>query len=389
MDLTLTQRNARVEDVIDLLNQQADVKYDVVVSSDRIRYAQGHVVIVDGAAVIDDNGVGTTDAFLSPTDVFEDGLSARLGIPRAYVRTLRDTERDHDGEDTPYLDVLDANVNLWLDHNQRNYMVRGFRVDDHRQVGIARAFLSDRFAVIDHIDAVMAVLDGIASTGLEGVTFDSADLSERTLRVKISAPEVTAVAREFLRGYRSPFTGATGDDLPVISAGLALSNSETGGGAFSISPQITVLVCNNGMTRKFEALRKVHVGGQLEEGVVAWSAETRSNALELVKSQAADAVRTFLSTDYIEGVAQELDAKAGAEVRNATDVLERVAKTMRYTEDEQKSILDFFVRGGQATAGGVMQAVTAYAQEVEDPDRAAELEEGAFDVLNATLAAVR
>lgn len=389
MDMSLTARNAKVEDVIDLLNAQQDVKYDVVVSSDRIRYENGLVVIRDGATRIDEDGVGMADAFLSPTDVFEDGISSRLGIPRAYLRRLRDEHADHAYEGNRYGETLDANVNLWLDHEPRNWTVRGFRTDDPDSVGIARAFLSDRFGFIDHIDTVMAVLDGIASTGLDGVEFESADLSERKLRVKISAPQVTAVAREFTRGYRSPFTGETGDALPLISAGLVVDNSETGGGAFRISPHITVRVCKNGMTRTFEALRKVHIGGQLEEGVVNWSDETKGQALELVKLQAKDAVSTFLSEGYVETVAAELDAKAGAPVADAVDTLERVGKAMKYTEDEQKRILDYFIRGGQATAGGVVQAVTAYAQEVDDPDRAAELEEGAFAALEAALVAVR
>ena len=46
--------------------------------------------------------------------------------------------------------------------------------------------------------------------------------------------------------------------------------------------------------------------------------------------------------------------------------------------------MTFFIQSGDATAGGVMNAVTATAQVLTDPDRANELEDVALDVLTAT-----
>jgi len=46
-------------------------------------------------------------------------------------------------------------------------------------------------------------------------------------------------------------------------------------------------------------------------------------------------------------------------------------------------VFDFFIRGGQISAGGVMQAVTAYAQTVEDPDRAYDVERAGVPALEA------
>ena len=51
-----------------------------------------------------------------------------------------------------------------------------------------------------------------------------------------------------LAGYRSPFTGASGADNPVVFAGFVITNGETECGAFSPTPQLVVQVCRNGMT---------------------------------------------------------------------------------------------------------------------------------------------
>jgi hypothetical protein len=47
---------------------------------------------------------------------------------------------------------------------------------------------------------------------------------------------------------------------------------------------------------------------------------------------------------------------------------------LRFTDEEAAGVLDHFIRGGQVTAGGVMQAVTSFSQTVPNADRAYELE---------------
>ena len=44
-------------------------------------------------------------------------------------------------------------------------------------------------------------------------------------------------------------------------------------------------------------------------------------------------------------------------------------------------ILGFFIRGGQMTVAGVANAATAYAQTVDDPEVAAQMEQGAARLL--------
>lgn len=398
----LSLRDAALPDLVELLKQQRDVQYDVVVPASKLRSVDGQLVVVGGAARITDDGIDDADAVLVPTDICDDGISDKLGIPRQYLRTLRtsgvvctlddsgispDRHADHG---TP---LVDANVNAWLQAQPgRMFLIRGFRVDDPDQPGIARAFLSDRYAPIDNYDVLLAALDGIKQAGVK-VDVHDGQLTERNMRLAVSAPEITALAPTLLGNYRSPFGPAGGtvqmDDgrvVPTVEAGFEIRNSETGGGAFSIVPRLRIPICRNGMTVTKDALRAVHIGGRLDEGVVRWAADTQKHALTLVRSKVRDAVLTFLDVDYIAKVIAGIEEKSGTPVESAAATIQRVAKIHAFTDTEAASILDCFIKSGDVTAGGVMQAVTAAAQLVPDPDRAAEFEDMALDVL-ATAAA--
>jgi hypothetical protein len=264
-------------------------------------------------------------------------------------------------------------------------MLRLFRGDEPGTVGIARAMLSDRYRVVDHLDVLTAALQGVRDTGTE-VQVVGADLSERRMVVRIQAPEVQALAPELLAGYRSPFSGASADDNPTVFAGLQLSNSETGGGAFTIVPRLVVQVCTNGMTVTKDAVRAVHVGGKLDEGVVRWSDATQQKNLELVQAKARDAVATFLDVDYMRQVIARATEQATAELTDPAKAVEQVGKRLGFTAEQTAGVLGHFIKGGQTTSGGLMQAVTSYAQTVADPDVAHDLEGQGFAALELAYA---
>ena len=85
-----------------------------------------------------------TTGTYTPTEVCDQGVADKLGIPAAYLRRLR--------EHKPGL--YDANVNAWLDGDERRFLLRCLRprlgggpgsgagvpvrrVQDHRQPGRA------------------------------------------------------------------------------------------------------------------------------------------------------------------------------------------------------------------------------------------------------------
>lgn len=411
MTLEMTTRNASLEDLAKLLQDQNGRKLDAVVSSTAIRSENGLIVVKDAEPTLDESGVTPTDGLYRPTTVFDEGLAEKLGIPSVYLKKLR--------QERP--DLFDANVNGWLHGapdrevvlpngqtmtahpDGRKFLLRLFRGDGGE--GVARAFLSDSYKMIDNLDVLTSALDGVREAGIE-VEIDSCDLTERRMYVRLVSPQVSALAPVLLRNYRSPFEHGPGDaprgywnqqrarefarlgdrfgwsgDMPILFAGLVIGNSETGGGAYSITPQIKVLTCWNGLNMTQDALRKVHLGEKLDDGIVKYSDDTQRKNLELVKAQTRDAVATFLNVEYIRAKIEQMEEKAGKPIEHPQATVETVGKTLRFSQETIAGVLDHFIRGGQVTAGGVMQAVTSYAQTVDDADEAFEMEAQALRAL--------
>ena len=377
--LTTDARNTDLPNLVDMLKVQSDVRYDVVVPASGIEMRDGNVIVKDGTARFAEEGLYTEDATLVPTPICDEGISKRFDIPLKYVRRMRsrvDSDISEMAKDDGTL--LDQNINYWLEAEpNRRHLVRGFLTDGAGEPGIARAILSDRYRTIDNYDVLMATLDGVKQAGVS-IDIDGADLSDRRMCVRITCPEVSEYATGLLDGYRSPFTGDTGADNPTIFAGLVIKNSETGGGAFTIVPRLVVQVCSNGLQMTKDAMRAIHLGGKLDEGVVQWSDDTQQNELTLVTSKARDAVSTFLDVDYMRTKIAELQNLAGIEVSHPVDTIDRIARKTGWSDVEEANILSHFIKGGQTTALGVAQAVTSFAQTVESPDRQDELETSAL-----------
>lgn len=376
MTIQTTTRNADLGDLVALLKDHQGRTLDVVAPAASLFSQDARLIIKGTEPVLGEDGVTMGDGTYTPTVVADEGIADKLGVPVAYLKRLR-VERP---------DLYDANVNGWLygapegdGPDRRKFLVRCFRGEEGTGGGVARAFLSDSYRTIDNLDVLTAALDGVREAGAD-VTIDGADLTERRMVVRVTAPEVQALAPTLLRGYRSPFTGETGTDNPTMFAGFVISNSEVGGGAFTIVPRLVVQVCRNGMTIKRDALREVHLGGRLSEGVVRWSQATQDKNLALVRSQAADAVRTFLDVDYMRKTIERLEARA-EDVVETPEQVETVTRAAGYTKSDQDGILGYFIRGGQTNRAGVVNAITAYAQTVEDGDAAYDLESKAVGIL--------
>jgi hypothetical protein len=394
MTVQTTARNATLADLAELLTEQNGRKVDIVAPASKIRSLGGNFVIEGTESILSAEGVTQTDGTYRPTTVCDEGVASKLGIPLAYVRKLR--------EERP--DLYDANVNGWLrgarmperlsiegerawrdSHpaDPRSFMVRCFRGDGDGP-GVARAFLSDSYKVIDNLDALTAALAGVRQAGAN-ISVTGCDLTDRRMYVRIEAPEVTALAPTLLENYRSPFSGQSGRDLPVVSAGLVISNSETGGGAFTIVPRFVVKVCSNGMTITKDALRAVHLGGKMDEGVIQWSAETEQKQLDLITSKAKDAVATFLNVDYMERVIRSIEATAATPLTDSVKVIESVGSKL-FTKEQTAGVLDHFIKGGDVSAGGVLHAVTSFAQTIDDADVASDLEANALRAMELAAA---
>lgn len=369
MTIISTQRNTDLQALAAMLQEQQVRKVDVVAKASAIRAEGGRLIISGVEPILDEEGVTVSDGVYLPTDICDEGISGKLDIPLAYVRRLREQ----------HLPLWDSNVNGWLERDPaKQFLVRCFRGEEGGE-GIARAFLSDRYSTMDNLDALLSTLDGIRDAGVD-VDITGCDLTERRMQVRVTCPQVRAAAPTLLKGYISPYSGLRGDENPIVFAGFVLSNSETGGGAWSITPRIVVEVCANGMTISKDAMRQVHLGGKLEQGTVNWSADTVSKAAALIRAKTKDAVATFLTEQYLTETVAAMEEKAGKEVDGIAAV-KVITKSLKFTDAETEGILSFFVKGGQMTVGGVANAATAYAQQVSDPEVATSLEVGAAKLL--------
>lgn len=410
----ISTRNAGLQDLLDLLLTQNAAKWDAVVPMQAITSSGGVLQI---AGMGPDGPTGEAGQFL-PTEIMDGHVADRLGVPVKYVRWMRENRTD----------LFDANVNGLVhgcpsgpgeaaarrmvaeirepipglpvyDPDGRTVLVRTF-INQGGGQGIGRALLSDRYASYDNIDMLMALLEGVKETGFD-VTVSGCDLSERRMVVRMDAPDLMVHAPELLKGYRSPFGEGQGGTYgtygvtareegrkvgDIVSGGIIGTNSETGGGAWSIAPYFRFLACTNGMTITKQAMRAVHLGGKLDEGVIRWSEDVEVKNVDLIVAKTKDAVTTFLDTTFMEKVLADLTEKAVKPIEDPAKMVEIVSQRMHYTDDQRAGILDHFIKGGQVTCGGIMQAVTSWAQEVADPDAAYDLETSAIEALEVAYA---
>ncbi len=119
-------------------------------------------------------------------------------------------------------ELLVHNVNVWLEKNPRNYFIRGME-------DCARAFLSDRYRVIDHLDVLMYALKELQVHEAE---VEDCFLSEIEMNIKVKSQKL----RDFVRHK---------DDL--IIGGLYLTNSETGDKVLRVEHQLFRDKFSNGM----------------------------------------------------------------------------------------------------------------------------------------------
>lgn len=369
-------RNATLADLAELLRDQQGRKVDIVAPAAAIRARAAQLVVADTAPVLGPDGVTMTAGSYTPTDVCDQGIADKLGIPAAYLRRMRELKPG----------LYDANLNGWLDGDDRRFLLRCLRPGTGDGAGgVARAFLSDGYKIIDHLDVLLAALDGVRQAGVP-VQVAGCDLTDRRMYVRVVCEQVRVLAPALLAGYRSPFTGASGAENPVVFSGFMITNSETGCGAFSLVPRLVVQVCRNGMTITRDAMRAVHLGERLDDGVVTWSGNTHDKTLALITAKTTDAVTTFLDRSYVERAIRVVEADAGKPLADPQEAIRIVGQRLRFTDSQQTDILTHFIRGGDVTAGGVMHAVTSVAQTLPDADAAHEMESVALRALDIAAA---
>ena len=320
------------------LERQLGSKRDFVVPSSLLRCRTDPA----GALSMSIAGGGIEGEF-GVTELARRQLADKLKIPFAYFERMRAAQPE----------LLDRNVNTWLEHEGDRRMIRTLD-------GRVRSVLSDRYRRLDNFDLAENVLPILQR--LEGASFESVELTETKMYLKVVTPRVA-------------FEVAPGD---IVQAGIVITNSEVGCGTLSVQPLIYRLVCQNGLIASDRALRKTHVGPAL-------GAETDSVNVYRDDTLAADDRAFFLKVrDVVEAAVSETTFRQIAlRMQKTRDIpltgdpvkaVEVLANRYTLNDTERAGVLRHLIVEGDLTAYGLVNAVTHYSQEVTDYDRATDFE---------------
>ena len=347
----LTLNRVGLGEMAERLAEWESRKLDLIVPSKQITCNEGLISMTSRPGVY------------IPAGVMLSQISDKLKIPKRYFDYMRSED----------MMLFDTNVNTWLNHEKfrdSNFMLRLFESRDSDQHGVGRAFLSDRYKTIDNLPVLFAVLEAIKNNNLN-LQVDTCSISESKMYVRFFCPDIVVERDDAMRNYRNPDSGVTDNR---IAAGLAMSNSEVGKGAFWLAPWAKWLVCSNGWTMTKFTKRKTHVGAQLEEGDITWSEDTIKKNLSLVQSQVKDYVNAYVNRDFLNARLDEYAEKADQPVLYPMEVTVGMGNEFGMNDEQKAEVLQYFIKSGDMTAGGITQAFTYYAHEQESPDLQTELE---------------
>lgn len=380
-------KNEQVENLglnalVERLQAQQLKKRDLVIPASCLRMENGNVVITNSNPqvtnafndLLSDTGItqiqtAANEIVLTPNEIGYSQIAEKLKIPLGYFDRMR----------TGNVVLLDQNVNGWLAKDTRSFFVRTF-VDAEERTGILRSFLSSTYRVIDNLDVLIAALNAVKESGVD-LQIQTCSLTDSRMYVRMIAPTIYHEAEALVRNYVTPGNEDRTTDFRVFS-GIVISNSETGMGTYQVSPYGIVSACKNGMIWRGDAMRRTHLGAKMDDfTVVSWSKETKLRNMELILSQTRDAVKTFVSPEYLGAKIREIENKKIA-LTHPVAAVNNVCADLGYSEEKKGAILDYFLRSGDLSSFGITQAMTYYAHANAGADERFEMEYQAVEILD-------
>ena len=274
-----------------------------------------------------------------------DQIGARLGIPSKYYDRMLN--------EAPTL--LCSNVNTWFARQPEKRMVRTLGGD-------VRAFLSNRYNRIENEEIAEIALPILSE--IPEVKIVSSEITERRMYIQAVCPRIQGDVK-------------VGD---TVQAGVVISNSETGHGSVSVAALDWRLRCKNGAISA-DKFRAYHVGRQIEDSAELWSDDTKKADDRAVLLKVRDMVKAAVdATRFRERIErmQGLTTIKASSVEHAVEVL---AQKVSASEDEKGGILRALIEGGDLSAWGLLNAVTAQAHTARSYDRAVEFESAGGQLL--------
>ena len=252
--------------------------------------------------------------------------------------------------------------------------------------GRVRAFLSDKYRVLENYDVAFAALDVARAKGAEVL---EASLSDKTMRIKMVCREVWDVIDATRAGDKGGwFTGGlgsneylgrvaarSGGELPggagTIWPVVTIGNSETGHGGLFARLGILHGVCFNLATVE-SVVAQVHLGEKVAAGVL--TAEAIQADSKAIMLKVRDSIASAFDLKKFKEIVARIKGANEDQIAAPSLAVGNLIENTDLPESARDSILEHFLRDYKATRYGLSQAVARAAQDVADGDDAAGME---------------
>lgn len=263
-----------------------------------------------------------------------------LDIPFKFYEKL---EKDH-----KY--TLEAVFNDLMIYESKNYLLRTI-MDEGRSV--IRAFLSDRYKIINNLD-VLEVVDNV----LIDLEYNSTVLiHEDYLYCNIFFTD------------RKLYIG----EMEAIPT-LLVANSEIGDGAFKMIPRITV---NDKISFSVNntVIRKAHLGSTKKKGVID------EDICKDLSAEIVEAIDNYINSELLVNDSDDLNDKLIRKVSDIFKQFEKILTGLGFTEDEKNLAVSKFLTTSKKTAYDIIESVLLVSNNFT-AKRREDIESKIFNIVN-------
>jgi len=364
------KRGMSLESLLTTVVEQQKTKRDFVANTEEaIAMVDAEELPNQVAIVLRKEGESELERF-AISDNCHRQISARLQIPLKYYFRLLNDHRD----------LVMQQVNALFEREPQTRLLRTIEQDGQ---AVARAFLSNRYKMIDNDQVLEQVLPPLVKGDIPNQMLSS-NISENRMYLKVLFTD-DSLAQEI---------GTLRDGSPdIVRPGAVIKNSETGMGSMETEGFFYRDYCLNGCvfgkTGIFKT-KRIHLGGELiaNGDFEVFSDETKRKQNELIIAEVNDALTALTNPENVTKMGDALrDTKDTIIVEDAFAGVDQLAKQVDIREDEKKSVISNFLQDGDFTKWGLLNAVTKIANSDEvDYERACELEQIGSEIIDLNTA---
>ena len=321
------------------------------------------------------NGVSTIDlnhgGAMVVNSVAHEQIAEKMGIPKKYYDRMR--------VEAP--ELLDRNVNHWFKTPKKDAVGKALPVE---QVLVrtldnnVRSLLSSKYRSLDHAPFAEAVLPVLAELDLLVL---SCEITERRLFIK-------AVDKSIERDIPTGAKMGSGHTIfNTLAPAITLSNSEVGCGSLAVLGSVFTRQCTNLATFSERSTRKYHVGARREDTesiAELLSDETKMLTDQATWAQMRDVVKAAFDRAKFDALVDKIAGSVEDKITDVIKLVDNTAKQLILRDTEKVSVLQHLIQGGDLTRYGLFNAITRTAEDVEEYDRATELEKFGGNIIDIT-----